>query len=587
MTYREETARRIAVLSNVNLDPVLAVLNQKRREQYGSGAEPVVSPDGYGNVFEALLRPDSAVYTQNAEHIYVILDLAELLKHCQSGAQIREEVDRWFATFSSCIRDGLQYFLSDADCRQEWLGMGNAELDVEGIEALWYLRLDECRKAHPNVRLFPLRRLIARIGKRQAYAEKMWYLGRIPFGEEARRALAEEILRCEQTDATPKKALLLDLDGTLWGGVAGEDGAEGILLGEEKTGLIYRDVQRILKRMQESGVILCIVSKNNPQDVLPLFATHPHMVLHEEDFAAMRINWEPKDENIRALAQELNLGMDSFVFLDDNPAERALIRARLPEVAVPDFPQQIEALPETVLELFRRYFAKWVYTGEDREKTAQYRANAARSALERETEARAGQAEDGYAAFLEQLEIRLRRVDERKNSARLLQLLNKTNQFNLTTRRYTEAELEQILAQREHYSVYLFDVSDRFGSNGMTAAVIVALEAEARVEAFVMSCRIMGRQIENMVLDYVEADLMRRGRTQLWGVYVATPKSKPVETFYEQSGFTLLEEKDGRKEYRKTLETIGKAWYGKLEAGYCPQSDAGLEALLQERNITS
>lgn len=539
---------KIALLSNVNMNPVIAA----------SKEQDFLAADGYGSVFEELLRPDSVIYTQKAEHVYLIMDIAELLAGCRNMDEIKQEMDQWFRTFQGCLRQELIYFVSDADCRYEWLAINGAGVREQDVESYWYAGLTECVRKHTNVHIFPLKRIVERLGKREAYMDKMWYLGRIPFGAVAREEIAKEIVHCEKMLGTPKKVLLLDLDNTLWGGVVGEGKETDIKLGNEKSGLIYKDLQRIIKRMKDCGVVLGIVSKNNPEDALKIIKGHPHMVLREEDFAVLKINWEPKDRNIRAIAKELNLGTDSMVFFDDNAAERALVQSSLPEVIVPDFPAQAEKLPEVMLQIFHDYFEKWVYTEEDAEKTAQYRANARREELKEQ--------QTDYAGFLKSLDIHVRRVDAAENKERLLQLLNKTNQFNLTTIRYTMPELEMILADRASYEVYLFEVSDRFGNNGITAAVIVRYGKKAEVESFVMSCRIMGRMIENMVLDYVETDAREKGYAEIYGRYVYTPKSKPVEQFYDGLDYVILNQDEREKVYKGILiERKPKEWYGKLE----------------------
>ena len=549
---------KIAVLSNINMDPVISAVEGD-----------IIKPDGYGSVFEELFRPDAAVYTQNAQHIYLILDMAELLVNCTHTEERKQEIDQWFQNLNGCLKQDKMYFISDADCRYDWFSVSIDGNEVRDLEFYWYQKLRECCAANPNVHIFPLKRIVEQLGKREAYTDKMWYLGRIPFGAQAREAIAQEIAHCEKMLGTPKKVLLLDLDNTLWGGVIGEGNESDIQLGNEKTGLIYKDLQRVIKRMKDCGVVLGIVSKNNPEDALKVIREHPHMVLREEDFAILKLNWEPKDQNIRAIAQELNLGTDSMVFFDDNPAERALVQSSLPEVTVPDFPSQTEQLPKVMLQIFRDYFEKWVYTKEDTEKTAQYRANAKRKELQ--------ESQTDYAGFLKSLDIRVKRVDAVAHRERLLQLLNKTNQFNLTTVRYTMAELEAVLHDREGHQVYLFEVSDRFGNNGITAAVIagfqkldaeatVAKANQAEIENFVMSCRIMGRMIEHMILDYVEKDVLNRGYAELKASYVYTPKSKPVEHFYEDCGYKVCRADATHKEYlTELLERKEKEWYGSWE----------------------
>lgn len=547
--------RKIALLSNVNMDPAASAL--------GSFA---VKADGYGSVFEELLRPDSSVYRERAEHVYLLMDVAELLLNCKSREETETEINRWFEVLEGCLKPGMTYFVSDADIRYGWLCLPPEMPSAQEMEENWCRRLRECTAKHANVHIFPLKKVVEQLGRENAYTDKMWYLARIPFSAAAREQIVREIEHCEKMLETPKKVLLLDLDNTLWGGVIGEGNGNDIRLGDEKSGLIYKNLQRVIRSMKDCGVVLGIVSKNNPEDALKVIKEHPHMILREEDFAVCKINWEPKDKNIREIAAQLNLGTDSMVFFDDNPAERALVQESMPEVIVPDFPAQAEQLPAVMMQIFRNYFEKWVYTKEDTEKTQQYRANAKRKELEEQ--------QTDYAGFLKSLDICIKRVDASENRERFLQLLNKTNQFNLTTTRYTEAQLERLLADKEGCEIYLFEVKDRFGNNGITAAVIVRYGVKAEIESFVMSCRIMGRMIENMVLDYVETDARCRGYKELCGSYVYTPKSKPVEQFYDGMDFTLCRQDENGKDYVTFLvERKPKEWYGKLEAGAYAETD--------------
>lgn len=253
------------------------------------------------------------------------------------------------------------------------------------------------------------------------------------------------------------------------------------------------------------------------------------MVLRSEAFAAKRINWEPKHENIREIAEELNLGLDSMVFWDDSPAERQLVKEMLPQVEVPDFPEKPEDLAPAMAEIFREYFAKSVVTSEDREKTAQYAANSRRRQLQ--------EASGTFEAYLKSLEIVVKRVDPQQHQERLLQMLNKTNQFNLTTRRYTQAQLAELLADTNRQT-FLYGVADRFGDSGVTAAAVVDCGGEVPVLTdFVMSCRIMGRNIEDAIVEAIEKELQSQGFSRLRGMYIPTAKNMPVSGLYRRLGY--------------------------------------------------
>lgn len=528
--------KKIALLSNINTDPVTAEL----REDFD-----VLTAAGYGNVFEELMQPASPVNGQEVELVFILVDVQQLCLNGKGPQEWREEMKGWFAALKSCISPERTYFISDADCREEWFTIGRKEYAAQDIEGLWYGLLKEMCQERRNVHIFPYKRIAERLGKEQFYSQKMWYLGRIPHSAGGRAAIAEEIRHSARMLDAPKKVLLLDLDNTLWGGVAGEDGPEGIALGDEKKGLAYKTLQRVIGRMKETGVILGIVSKNNREDAMQIIRSHPHMLLREEDFAVQRINWKPKDVNIREAAAELNLGTDAIVFFDDSPVERELVRTALPEVAVPDFPAAVEQLPAAMNRIFEEYFEKWAYTAEDAEKTRQYRENAQRNELLRSAV--------DYDSYIKSLEIRITSVDPAEHKDRLHQLIQKTNQFNLTSVRISVQELERMLVDGRHV-FYLYEVSDKFGNNGITAAVIVSVSKEARMEQFIMSCRIMGRRIEYTILERVEKDIASRGYARLYARYVYTPKSKPAEGFYEAAGYDLIKADAREKIYKKELD---------------------------------
>ena len=314
--------------------------------------------------------------------------------------------------------------------------------------------------------------------------------------------------------------------------------------------------------MQSQGVILGIVSKNNEEDAMELIKNHPHMVLRPEAFAAKRINWQPKPENIREIAKELNLGLDSFVFWDDNPAERQLVKTVLPQVMVPDFPEKPEELAKAMAGVYRRYFEKETVTAEDLEKTKQYAQNAMRKDLE-------ARAVD-FESYLKQLDMELICEDPLKNLERLVQLINKTNQFNLTTRRYDRQTLQGFLEDGRH-RVFLYRVKDCFGDNGIVSAVIIRLPENFApiIDTFVMSCRVMGRNLEYDILADVEEQLYKEGYTSLIGEYLPTKKNKPVENLYETLGYEKLpEEKNEDEEVSEP---------GKEQTGYCYRIELPVE----------
>ena len=329
----------------------------------------------------------------------------------------------------------------------------------------------------------------------------------------------------DQLDLKRKKCLVLDLDNTLWGGVLGEDGPDGIHLGGDYPGKAYTIWQRSLLQLTRQGVILAVCSKNNLDDVLEAWDANPAMVLKQEHFAAMRINWLDKASNLQSMAEELNIGLDSMVFVDDNPAERELIKQLLPQVEVPDFPDKPYLLMPFYRDLVERFFRAYVVTDEDRSKTEQYRANALRHA------------EQAHFADLESylysldIELDIMPADEH-NLPRIAQMTQKTNQFNLTTKRYTDTDVKGFLANG--WKIWCISVADRFGDNGLVAVVVMKpIDTESLfVETWLMSCRVLKRDMEQAMMDSMMAECKARGIKTVKGYYYPTAKNKMVKEFF-------------------------------------------------------
>lgn len=388
----------------------------------------------------------------------------------------------------------------------------------EGLEAM-------------NLPVLDLRELVSEAGRGHFYSAKMWYFGSLPFSQQGETLLAEEIGRVENAvRGGRRKCLVLDLDNTLWGGVIGEDGLEKISLASSGMGSQYRDVQRVAKELAGQGVLLAIASKNNLEDAMLPFRKHPHMLLREEDFVKIKADWNPKPGNIAAIAEELNIGLNSLVFVDDSPLEREAVKVALPDVAVPDFPADSSRLPAFMAQVARTYFTALRVGDEDLKKTEMYRAESRREASKN-----VHLSLDGYLESLE-MKLELHRLRE-EEVARAAQLTQKTNQFNLTTKRYTEGEVAAMLRDAET-RVWMAELKDRFGDYGRICLAIARLDAAgAEVDTFLMSCRVMGRGVEDSVLSGIERELAAEGVAAIRGRYVETAKNAPVRDFWSRMGY--------------------------------------------------
>jgi FkbH-like protein len=534
---------KLAILSNVNIDMVCKLLPNQ---------EHVFKPQGYGNAFSLLLDNNSDLMKFSPEVLFFIVDISALTDNTLTYDGSINAVEEWFHHLQSCISPRMQYFISDVITRTINIE-DTDETSEAGLEAYWLEKLGKLMEEFPNIHRFPLNKIISYNGKSTFCSDQLWYMGKIPFTSKGCKILAENIqLHMELLTRTPKKVLVLDLDNTLWGGVVGELGIEGIQLSDDKIGAIYRDSQILISQMQKRGVILAINSKNNHDDAMEVIQNHPHMILREKDFSTVRINWKTKVENLQSIAEELNLGLDSFVFIDDMPAEREAVRSLLPMVEVPEFPNSVDNLPEFYRNVYLTYFKKNRITKEDAEKTRLYRENAERNKLAHNLD---------FNSFLQSLKIHVERVTyDSKTKLRLAQLLQKTNQFNLTTKRYTEETLTEI--EQNNWFIYLFRASDRFGDYGIIAAVLVDATTDIpRIDSFVMSCRVMGKLIENYILDYIEADLNSKGYQWLTAEYIPTAKNAPVKELYDNLGYRSLEVSSSGQRYQLDLTNRPKRSY--------------------------
>lgn len=339
-----------------------------------------------------------------------------------------------------------------------------------------------------------------------------------------------------------KKCIVLDLDNTLWGGILGEDGIDGIKIGGDYPGKAFQYFQEALKALSKSGIVLTACSKNNETDVLEAWERNPFLILKKDDFASWRINWNDKASNIREIAEELNIGLDSMVFVDDNPSERELIKSLLPMVEVPELPKHPYNLPVFIKSITEKYFQVYSVTTEDLGKTEQYKLNALR--------ANAARSFDNIDDFIKSLDIRL--LIEPVNEftlARVAQMTQKTNQFNLTTHRYTEEDLKHKLSSGAQ--IWTLSVKDKFGDNGITGCIIIEND---EIDTFLLSCRILGKKIEDAFFNVVMERYFKTGKKILKGKYIPTLKNSQVSNLYDRLGAKLNKDDDGTKEYLITKD---------------------------------
>jgi FkbH-like protein len=398
------------------------------------------------------------------------------------------------------------------------------------------IRIGELADAE-NVDILDLDRAVRGDGLRVWHDPVLWYRAKqelSPLAAPAYGELALRLIGAQQGRSA--KCLVLDLDNTLWGGVIGDDGMEGIRLGQgSAVGEAFVGFQTYVRSLASRGVILAVCSKNDAENARAPFEKHPDMVLRMKDIACFVANWSDKATNIRYVAEQLNIGVDSLVFVDDNPFERNIVRRELPMVAVPELPDDAALYGRCLADA--GYFEALRVTTEDFERGGQYRANIERENL------RASHTDLG--GYLRSLNMELRwQPFDRVGLQRIVQLINKTNQFNLTTRRYTEGDVLLLMENPGALTLQLRLV-DQFGDNGIIGIVIGKPEGAAiALDTWLMSCRVLGRQVEEATMNLVAAEAQRLGAERLLGEYLPTKKNNMVRDHYRKLGFENVDSAD-------------------------------------------
>ncbi len=483
----------------------------------------------YDQVVQELMRQEHA-----PDAIVLVPWHQRLLAHDQRAAQERVEDEMVFLQQAWAQVSRLKSKLLQVS--YDWLGAGPLGYSMSarrgGDIGLVRQTNASMHAALPAGAFYvDLEHLSAWHGKSRFYDERNYHWLKQPFTPEGLNVLARMMATGLRVLASGRrKVLVLDLDNTLWGGVVGEAGAHGIAVGGSTEGEAFLAFQKYVKRLKESGVLLVACSKNNEADAKEPFEKNDMMVLRLKDFAAFHASWDTKPSRLRQIAQELNLGLDSFVFFDDNPAEREHVRAELPEVIVPEVPPEpahyIRALQETLA------FEAVDLTSADAERAGQYAAEASR----RRVQAEAATPEQ-YLSSLE-MSAEVERIDV-SNMDRVVDLITKTNQFNLTTRRHSRSAVEEMVASRGSVC-FAVKLADKFGDYGLVAVVLAIAEDEAtlRLDTWLMSCRAMGRTVEHFTLNHLVGVARRMGYGAILGEYLPTAKNTPVKQLLPEFGFT-------------------------------------------------
>jgi len=499
----------------------------------------------YGQYLQELSDPSSALHAFEPTTVLLALDAYHLAAGI--GAHVSAaEADRLFAEITDRIRECWRLTrqnLHSPVIHQAALPLhpellGNNEHRLPGSRQAFVARVNQELRAMADAEGVDLLSLDARVaadGLRVWHDPVLWHNGKqeiSPLAAPLYGDLVGRVLAGKQGKSY--KCLVLDLDNTLWGGIVGDDGLAGLVLGQgSATGEAFVAFQQYARELSRRGVILAVCSKNDEANAIEPFDEHPEMVLRRGDIASFVANWNHKPANLRAIADELNIGLDSLVFVDDNPFERNLVRETLPVVAVPEISDDPATYARTIADA--GYFEAVSITDEDRDRSRQYQSNREREALKAST--------TDLGSYLRGLEMQLiwKRFDQ-VGLQRTVQLINKTNQFNLTTRRYSEEDIIALIQDKRAFGLQL-RLIDRFGDNGIIGIVIGRMSGddELLIDTWLMSCRVLGRQVEPTTLSLVAEAARRLGARRLIGDYLPTKKNRMVRDHYERLGFSVVE----------------------------------------------
>jgi FkbH-like protein len=539
---------RIAVLRTITIEPLIPILVSRMAAHDFAVS---VELGQLGNIFAEAMQPDSFLGRGDFDVCIIVAPLETI------APEIGE-----MATHVDDTQSAISHFLDCVDRIGQWFTGLVLICNFAPLQPLVARRLQSQKSRSPryvydeanrilaarvearrNVFLCDLAYLASRVGASEFLSARDMATVLQPFTPTGFQSLADDWAElCRLHIRGSAKCIVLDCDNTLWGGIVGEDGVHGLRLGETYPGICYQQFQRQLKQLKQVGFLLALNSKNNEADVRAVFDQHPAMVLRWEDFAATRVNWDDKAANTAALAEDLNLGVDSFVFIDDNSFELERVRAAFPGLLTLTVPAETWKLPELLPQCAA--LDRINLTQEDLAKAGMYAQERQRKQVQEQASSL-----DDYLAHLD-LKMTIERFDAARHGQRAEQLLQKTNQFNLTTRRYAAKELLEL--DRQGAMIYVASLRDRFGDYGRIALAIVRWDdAVPEIDSFLMSCRAIGRKAETMFLHFLLQRLADRGFANVRASFVPTERNQVAASFLPDHGFQLLAAMGEEKRYER------------------------------------
>ncbi|OAN49235.1 hypothetical protein A6A04_03730 [Paramagnetospirillum marisnigri] len=533
---------RLGVLSNATTDFLKASIAASGLRH---GLDIRVHLGGFGQVLQDALDPSAAINTAQCDAILLALDHRALPLIGTPGQDHAAHVEVAIDHLSR-IRDGLRsngggaVIFQTIPPQPETL-FGSLDTLVDGthraIIADFNAALKRMVRSSVGDLLLDVEGLASGIGLKTWHDPIQWHVAKLPFSQHALPLYAEHVARLlAAMRGRTRKCLVLDLDNTVWGGVIGDDGLNGIVLGNgSAVGEAHLDVQRLALALRARGIVLAVSSKNDHDVALQPFRDHPDMLLRENHIAVFQANWTDKASNLEAIAHKLTIGIDSLVLLDDNPAERAQVRQALPMVGVPELPPDPALYSRTLQDA--GYFDTVSFVAEDGQRAEQYTANAKRVELQKSNHDL-----DGYLRSLDM--VATCGSFSPLVRARVSQLINKSNQFNLTTRRYTELDVADMEDDPAIYGQQI-RLSDAFGDNGIICVIICKITPEAwDIDTWLMSCRVLGRGVERFILNRIANAARAAGAKRLDGTFIPSSRNELVRDHYPTLGFTKTSEQD-------------------------------------------
>lgn len=547
---------KIAILSNINIDPIAKQLEEKGNQVYLSG---------FNQYAPELINKNSTINSKSFDIILMHIDGSDLIRPYFLNSRNTKNIKKSIKDDLRTIFQGINNYTKNHD---KVLFVINT-LNVEPFYEHTYLenipsfslsslknyindQIKEFALTITNLVILDWDRIVSMYGYNHLYNDSFNYLGRIKHSILGFEVMCNELDRLISSyKGKTKKVLVLDLDNTLWGGILGEDGVDGINLSEDGIGRAFRDFQKSLLKIKDYGIILTICSKNNFEDVKNCFDQHPMIVLKLNDFICTKINWNDKVSNIREIASELNLGMDSFVFIDDNPVERDFVKENQPEVSVPSFPKDPANINKWFIsEVMYDYFPKLELTSEDKNKTKQYLANIKRKNISEKLD---------INSYISNLKIQLNTyVNDVRFLERSAQLTQKTNQFNMTTNRYSNKDIQNYI-ESDDYHIFNLEYIDRFNNEGIIGLSIVKIEdRQAIIDTFLMSCRVIGRNIEykflNTIIKYLQKNVKKVKNIN--AEFLFSKKNSVAKDFYKLCGLELKVKSKEKFIYHSNIDKL-------------------------------